>query len=252
MNTAFSLKDKVCVITGAGKGIGRELAQYFQKEGARLALLTRTEDDFASMRKDEAFSSDSVLFAGDASKPDDVARFMDRTRQAFGRVDILINNAGVRFRRPFDQTSYDEWNHVLSSNLGSVFLLCQHVIPMMKQQKSGCIINMASIAGAHGLADLSAYTASKGAMIALTKSLALELAADNIRVNAVAPGFCETSYAEDFKKKEELYAFTLERTPLKRWGRSVDIAHACHYLASEASSYVTGEVLMVDGGWSAW
>ncbi|NIQ15724.1 MAG: SDR family oxidoreductase, partial [Candidatus Dadabacteria bacterium] len=114
------------------------------------------------------------------------------------------------------------------------------------------IINMSSVAGTHGLPELSAYVASKAAIIGLTKSLALEYAGHNIQINAIAPGFCKTSYFEDFRQKQELYEFTLDRTPMGRWGESNEVADVCLFLASGLSSYVTGEVINVDGGWSAW
>jgi 2-deoxy-D-gluconate 3-dehydrogenase len=170
----------------------------------------------------------------------------------FGRADCLINNAGMRFRRAFLDTTTWEWNKVIESNLNSMYFMCREVGRRMIAKKSGTIVNMASIIGTNGLPDLSAYGASKGAMITLSKCLAVEWAKYKVRVNAVAPGFCETSYMKNFKKKKELYDFTLERTPQGKWGRADDVAQACLFLSTDMSRYVTGEVLHVDGGWSAW
>jgi 2-deoxy-D-gluconate 3-dehydrogenase len=167
-------------------------------------------------------------------------------------VDVLINNAGMRFRKDFLDISSDEWSKVMDTNVGSVYFLCREVGRYMVAAKAGKIVNIASIVGTLGLPQLSVYGASKGAMISFTKCLALEWADKGVNVNAIAPGFCQTSYMENFKKKKELYNFTIERTPQKKWGTSLDVANACLFLSTQASDYITGEVLNVDGGWSAW
>ena len=130
--------------------------------------------------------------------------------------------------------------------------MCQAVIPIMQKFKQGKIVNISSIAGTLGLADLAGYICSKAAIVGLTKSLAVEFAIDNIQVNAVAPGFAKTSYFDKFKDNKDLYEFTLSKIPMKRWGESIEIANACLFLSSVLSDYVTGDVLTVDGGWSAW
>jgi len=170
----------------------------------------------------------------------------------FGKIDILINNAGFRFRKKFNEISYLEWQKVMSVNVGSTFLFCKEVSKYMIDEKYGKIINIASIVGTLGLSELSGYGASKGAIISLTKSLAVEFAECNINVNVIAPGFCKTSYAKNFQKQTSLYNFTIDRTPMKKWGESIDIANTTAFLASDMSKYITGEVISVDGGWSAW
>lgn len=250
---AFAINNKVCIITGAGKGIGREAARLFYQKGAKLALITRDKDDLISLEKELDMDENRLFIqAGDVSDEARVVSFINDVINKFSRIDVLINNAGIRFRKNFLDITTKEWNNVLSTNLNSVYLFCREAGKHMVAKKSGKIINVSSIVGTLGLPELTAYGASKGGIITLTKCLALEWAEHNINVNTIAPGFCETSYAEDFKKKKELYQFTLDRTPLKKWGSSLDIAYACLYLASEASNYVSGEVLNVDGGWSAW
>lgn len=247
------LKDKVCVVTGAGKGIGLETAKLFYREGAMLVLISRDPADLADLKKEAGFTDDRVLtYAGDVGDEKTVVDFIAKSLAKFGRFDVLVNNAGMRFRKPFLEIGTEEWQKVIGTNLGSVYLLCREVGRQMVKQKSGKIVNLASIIGTLGLPDLSAYGASKGGIITLTKCLAVEWAEHRVNVNAIAPGFCETSYTENFKKKAELYDFTIERTPQKKWGKAGDVAKACLYLASSMSDYVTGEVLSVDGGWSAW
>ena len=247
------LENNVCIITGAGKGFGRTLAEVFYAQGAKLALITRSEEDVESLSIDMGFHDSRVLvICGDVTKPEVVNDFIDQTVQKFGHIDVLVNNAGMRFRKKFLDTTLDEFNRVLEVNVGSMFLLCQLAIPYMVERNKGKIVNMSSIAGTLGLPELSGYVTSKAGIIGLTKSLALEFAENNIQVNALAPGFCKTSYFEKFKENSGLYDFTIERTPMRRWGESKEIANACLFLASSMSDYVTGEVMNVDGGWSAW
>jgi len=253
MTNNFSIRDKVCIITGAGKGIGREIARLLYSEGAVLALITRDMNDLRSLESELMISNDRVyLFEGDVSDEETVKRFVGESLDRFRRIDVLVNNAGIRFRKAFLDMTTAEWNRVINTNLNSIYFFCREVGHFMLKQRSGKIVNMASIIGTLGLPELTAYGASKGGIITLTKCLALEWAESNINVNAIAPGFCETSYTEHFKKKTELYKFTIERTPQKKWGASLDVANACLFLASDAAKYITGEVLSVDGGWSAW
>lgn len=247
------LEGKVCIITGAGKGFGRSLADVFHGHGAKIALITRNQDDVLELKK--AFGSDSnevIAVCGDVTHPDAVYNFVAETYNCFGQIDVLVNNAGIRFRKKFLDISQADFRHVMDTNLVSMFHLCQAVLPYMVKQNAGKIINMSSVAGSQGLPELSAYVTSKAGIIGLTKALAVEFAEKNIQINAICPGFCKTSYYENFKAKSELYNFTLERTPMRRWGESEEIAKACVFLASDMSSYITGDVLNVDGGWSAW
>ena len=187
----------------------------------------------------------------DLSSEDSIVRWSKNILDAFGKIDVLVNNAGMRFRKEFLDISIDELDLVLGVNLKSVFAFCQAVLPHMVKEHKGKIINMSSIAGTLGFSDLSGYVMSKAAIIGLTKSLAIEFSEKNIQVNALAPGFCKTSYFDNFQKNKKLYDFTLSRTPAGRWGESKEIADVCVFLASSMSNYMTGEVLKVDGGWSA-
>ena len=244
------LKDKVCIVTGAGKGFGKEIAKEFYAQGAKLALITRSQEDIDNLMA--KFDSERVLsICGDVSDGNIVSQFISQTINKFGVIDVLVNNAGMRFRKEFLDISNDELDQVLDVNLKSMVFLCQRVLPYMIKNNSGKIINMSSIAGTLGFANLSGYVISKAAIIGLTKSLAVEFADRNIQINALAPGFCKTSYFENFQENKELYDFTLSRTPMNRWGDSKEIADVCVFLASDMSNYMTGEVLKVDGGWSA-
>ncbi|UFH58841.1 SDR family NAD(P)-dependent oxidoreductase [Sulfurovum mangrovi] len=249
----MKLENKVCIITGAGKGIGRDTAILFAQLGCKLALISKTREDLVSLSNElQIDASDLYWVEGDVSLEDSVKEFVSNVYEKFGRIDILVNNAGMRFRKEFLEIEYQEWQKVMNVNAGSTFLFCKEVGKYMIKQKYGKIINMASIIGTLGLPELVGYGASKGAIISLTKSLAVEWAEYNINVNVVAPGFCKTSYAEKFKEKSELYDFTIDRTPMKAWGESRDISNAIAFLASDMSRYITGEVISIDGGWSAW
>ncbi len=253
MDKQFSLKDKVCIVTGSGKGIGKETARLFFGSGAKLSLITRNMQDLIDLRNDGDFSDErTLLYEGDVSDENTVIEFVSKTISKFEKIDVLINNAGMRFRRAFMDISLADWNRVISTNLGSAYLMCREVGRQMIKQNNGRIVNIASIIGTLGLPELAAYGASKGGMITLTKCLALEWAEVNINVNAIAPGFCETSYVEKFKENRDLFQFTIDRTPQRKWGTGLDVANACLFLSSEASRYITGEILSVDGGWSAW
>jgi len=249
----MNLENKVCIITGAGKGIGRDTAVLFAELGCKLALISRTKEDLEQLSKELDMDSSRLYWMeGDVSSEDAVKEFVSNTYEKFGRIDVLVNNAGMRFRKEFLQIDYNEWQEVMNVNAGSTFLFCKEVGKYMVEQKYGKIINMASIIGTLGLPELVGYGASKGAIISLTKSLALEWAQYNINVNVVAPGFCKTSYAEKFQEKTELYNFTIDRTPMRKWGESRDVSNTMAFLASDMSKYITGEVISIDGGWSAW
>ena len=251
MENQFSLKGKVCVITGAGKGIGKEVSHLFNKCGARLSLITRDMQDFNDLDNTFDLEKDNaLLYEGDVSCEDTVSKFVEETINKFKKIDVLINNAGIRFRKKFIDITLADWNSVINTNLGSVYLMCRETGRHMIHQRKGKIINMASIVGTLGLPELAAYGASKGAMITATKAMAIELASFKIRVNAINPVAGETGM---------LHLFMGEDTPEKRaqfvssipWGRlsqPQDMANAALFLCSDEADMVTGTCMEVDGG----
>lgn len=255
--SAPPLAGKVCFVTGAGKGIGRAISVAFADAGALIVMVSRTASDLESLES-ELRNGDGrgrhLVIRGDVSQESAVKRAVGEAIKKFGRIDVLVNNAGIRFRRKAVEITTPEWEKVLANNLTSSFVCAREVGKQMIARKiPGRIINIASVVGSAGLPELAAYGASKGGMITLTKCLALEWAPHRINVNAISPGFCETSYAENFKRNNKaLYKFTLDRTPQRKWGTPQDVASAALFLASDASGYITGEVLHVDGGWNAW
>ena len=243
----MKLENQVCIITGAGKGIGKDTALLFAQMGCNLALISKTREDLVSLEDElNMDTSDLYWMEGDVSSEDTVKEFVLNTYEKFGRIDVLVNNAGMRFRKEFLEIDYEEWQEVMNVNAGSTFLFCKEVGKYMVKQKYGKIVNMASIIGTLGLPELVGYGASKGAIISLTKSLALEWAKYNINVNVVAPGFCKTSYAEKFQEKTELYDFTIDRTPMRKWGESRDVSNTIAFLSSDMSKYITGEIISID------
>tara|TARA_Y100001934_G_C12382695_1_gene793445 strand:- start:720 stop:1466 length:747 start_codon:yes stop_codon:yes gene_type:complete len=246
------LKSKTIVVTGAGKGIGRACVSFFIKEGACVVALTRSEDDVDKLAT--AYPRDKLaVMLGDVTSRNDLETLLELGCASFGEVDGLVNNAGIRQRKEFFDLSKDEWDSVIRNNLTSCFESMQIFGEYMVGRKGGAIVNVASVVGPRGMSQLSGYATSKSGLIGLTKAVAVELAGKNVRINAVCPGFASTSYAENFKlNRPELYEYTLKRTPMHRWGTSDEVAHTIGYLLSDLSSYVTGSIYAVDGGWMAF
>jgi NAD(P)-dependent dehydrogenase (short-subunit alcohol dehydrogenase family) len=242
------LDGKVALITGAGSGIGRASAILFAQEGAKVAVADYVPaggQETVKMIKDSG--GEAVFIEADVSKTADVQRMVNATVEAYGRIDILFNNAGIN--GPLVRTaeaSEEDWDRIININLKGVFLASKYSIPVMLSGGGGAIVNTASIAGFMASPYDAAYSASKGGVIQLTKSIALEYAHQNIRVNCICPGVIETPMAEMEILPERAYYI-----PQKRKGQPEDIARAALYLASEDSSYVTAASLVVDGGWTA-
>ena len=242
------LENKVAIITVASNGIGREIALGFAREGANVAVgyaggKERAEAVAAQIRE---MGRQATVFQMDIAKPEDAQRVVDETMAAFGRIDILVNNAGITRDGLLMRMSKDQWDAVIHANLDSVFNLTKGVQRYMLKQRSGSIINMSSVVGIKGNAGQANYAASKAGIIGFTKSVALELGSRGIRCNAIAPGFIATEMTESLDPK--VLEGWLESIPLKRAGTVEDIANACLYLGSDLSSYVTGQVLSVNGG----
>lgn len=242
------LQDKVAVVTGAGQGFGQGIAECFAREGAKLALVDVQGDKAAAVA---ASLPQAFGLAADVSKASDVAASVEATLARFGRVDILVNNAGISHRnRPMLEVGEEEFDRVFAVNVKSIYLYAQAVIPAMRRQGGGVILNIGSTAGVRPRPGLTWYNASKGAVNLMSKSMAVELAPDRIRVNAIAPVAGETPL---------LATFMGEDTPEKRaafkatipWGRlstPLDIGNAAVFLCSDEAEMVTGDVLQVDGG----
>jgi NAD(P)-dependent dehydrogenase (short-subunit alcohol dehydrogenase family) len=245
------LLNKVIALTGAGKGIGRSCADFFVAQGACVAALTRSSEDVDALRR--AFAGKPLrAMAGDVTRHEDLAKLLTLAKSEFGGVHGLVNNAGMRQRKEFFSLTRDEFETVLRTNLTSCFDAMQIFGAHMVDHGGGSIVNIASIVGPRGFAALPGYAAAKEGLIGLSRSVAVELAPKNVRVNVVAPGFVATSYAEAFRaNRPELHRWTLERTPLGRWGEASEVASCVAFLLSDMASYVTGSLYAVDGGWLA-
>ncbi|MEK7790481.1 MAG: 3-oxoacyl-[acyl-carrier-protein] reductase [Deltaproteobacteria bacterium] len=244
------LENKVAIVTGASRGIGKAIAIAFAKAGAKLALCA-TNDELlkqVSAEIEENFGHKPLHFAFDIREAQKIDEMVKKTLDTHSRIDILVNNAGATRDQLLALMSENDWDFVLSTNLKSVFLFTKAVTKPMIRQKSGRIINLSSIAGIMGNAGQANYAASKGGVIAFTKSAAKELARRNITVNAIAPGFIQTDMTAQLAEK------VLEETkyliPLGRFGAVEDVANVALFLASEQATYITGQVIGVDGGLS--
>ncbi|MCM8763306.1 MAG: 3-oxoacyl-[acyl-carrier-protein] reductase [Candidatus Omnitrophica bacterium] len=241
------LKEKVALITGAGQGIGREIALSFAREGADLAICDINLEQAGQTKKEvEALGRTALDLKVDVTNYAEVEEGVNKILDKFKRIDILVNNAGITKDSLILRLSEADWDAVLNVNLKGAFNTIKAVSRVMLKQRSGKIINIASIIGIIGNPGQANYAASKAGIIALTKTTAKELASRNINVNAVAPGFIQTAMTE--KLPEELKAKMLSNIPLGRFGTVQDVAKTCIYLASEDSSYITGQTIVVDGG----
>ena len=246
------LQNKIAIITGAGSGIGQGIALAFVKEGARVVVADWSEkggkETVDQIRK---INGEAVFVKTDVSKTADIDKMTKMCLDKFGRVDILVNNAGIVKFGPLHETPEEDWDAVLDVNLKSVFLGSKRVIPEMLKQGKGKIISITSIAGLVGFDKIGPYCASKGGMIALTREMALEYASQKINVNCIAPGVIKTAMTKDMLADQTQKQFLASSTPYPRLGEPEDIAMAAVYLASEESDFITGEVLVIDGGWIA-
>lgn len=241
------LEGKVALITGATRGIGKGIAEIFAKEGAEVAFTYAGSVDKAKVLEEELGKITKVKsYQSDASDYDAAQQLAADVLADFGKIDILINNAGITRDNLMLRMSKDDWNTIIKVNLDSVFNLTKAVIKPMMKARSGSIINMTSVVGVKGNAGQANYAASKAGVIGFSKSIALELGSRNIRCNAVAPGFIETEMTAALDEKT--VQGWRDAIPLKRGGQPEDVANACVFLASDRSTYISGQVLNVDGG----
>ncbi len=250
----FSLEGKIAIVTGGGVGIGRSIATEFARAGADVAIASRKLENLepvaAEMRK---LGRRAFAMALDVRQEEAVKELVERTARDLGRVDVMVNNAGASFRAKAEAISANGWNAVVGINLNGVFFGCKWAGRQMMAQGGGCIINVASIAGISGSTMMPHYGAAKAAVINLTRSLGMTWARQGIRVNCVAPGPVETEGYLDVLHKtnpdaKSVYDAVASRVGMGRWGRVEEIAHPCVFLASEASSFMTGATIVVDGG----
>lgn len=246
------LQDKVAVITGASVGIGQSVAESFAQEGARVVINSQSDRGAAIAERIVASGGTAAFVQGDVTQPEDATRIVDQTVKAFGRLDILINNAGIVLPGTVDNTSIEDWDQTIAVNVRGVFLMSKAAIQQMLKQGTGVIVHNASIAGVKGLKDRAAYCASKGAVVALTKAMAIDYVDKNIRVNCVNPGTTLTPSLQDridaFDDPVAAKQMFISRQPMGRLGEPQEIADGILYLASDESSFVTGAILNIDGG----
>ncbi len=245
----FKLTDRVALVTGASTGLGAAIAIALAQAGAGVCCHGNTRSPESTCDQIQSFGGVAHAITGDLGKPETAKTLVDQTLERFGRIDILINNAGTIRRTPAVDYSDEDWAAVIEVNLSSVFRLSKLAGKQMIESGRGKIVNIASLLSFQGGITVPAYAASKGGVVQLTKALANEWARHGINVNAIAPGYMRTSNTEALQADETRNRQILERIPAARWGEPEDLAGAAVFLSSSASDYVNGHVLVVDGGW---
>lgn len=246
------LEGKTALITGATRGIGKGIALKFASEGANIAFTGRgaNEDMLAALeatrQEVEALGVKCIAYASDAANYAQTEETVKKVKEDFGSIDILVNNAGITKDGLMLRMTEEQWDTVINANLKSAFNFIHACLPIMMRQRGGSIINMSSVVGVHGNAGQANYAASKAGMIALAQSVAQEMGPKGIRVNTIAPGFIETAMTEALP--DEIRKEWTKKIPLRRAGQTEDVANTALYLACDLSSYVTGQVIQVDGG----
>lgn len=247
------LRNKICLITGGASGIGKAACLLFASEGAAVVVADKSVEPAAEVA---AMAGNGAVAIGvDVADSKSVQRAIAQAVERFGRLDVLVNNAGYGIQGNVVQTDEDDWNRLMAVNINGVFYGCKYAIPVMQRQGGGAIVNTASIVATVGIRDRAAYCASKGAVAALTRAMALDHVADNIRVNAIAPGTIDSPYFQDMFAKSpraaELRRELEARQAMNRLGKPEEIAAGMLFLASDEASFMTGSILTIDGGMTA-
>lgn len=242
------LKDRVAIVTGGSRGIGRAIVLELAKEGSDVAFtyLNSAAQAQSLVKEVEALGRSALALAIDVRDFDRAKELIEKVKEKFGKLDILINNAGITKDKALMLMAKEDWSDVIDTNLGGVFNVSRQAIITFLKQKKGCIINITSVSGIAGMSRQTNYSASKAGIIGFTKALAKEVALYGIRVNAVAPGFIDTDMISGFK--EEQRESLVKAIPLGRFGKASEVAAAVKFLLSDAANYITGQVLVVDGG----
>lgn len=253
ISSLFDLSGRTAVVTGAGRGIGKEIALLLAKAGANVALIARSLKELEQVADEiESIGSKALPLSFDLTRTAGIPEVFDNVQAHFGRLDILVNNAGINIPKPALEVTEEDWDKVMDINLKSVFFCCQAAAKHMISGGRGKIVNISSQMAHVGYFNRSVYCASKGGLLQLTRALAIEWAAHPIHVNCIAPTFIETSLTRPMFQDERFYAEVLSRIPLGRIADPDDLYGAVLYLCSDASNMVTGQSLIVDGGWTVW
>lgn len=249
----FDLSGKTAIITGGSKGLGFAMAAGLASAGAGIMLVNRKleEGTQAAERLSDAYGVKTVAFSADITRQEEMEAMAEAAMRHFGRIDILINSAGINIRGPIDELGHEQFRRVMEVNVDGTWLASRAVSPYMKQAGAGRIINVASTLGVVGLANRTSYASSKGAVVQMTRALGLELAPFGIRVNAICPGPFLTEMNLPIAESEEARQIIIGATALGRWANLREIQGAAIFLASEAASYMVGSLVTVDGGWTA-
>lgn len=247
----FSLESKVAIVTGANTGLGQGYAVALAKAGADLFIVSRSDDCVETVEFIEKAGRKAKVFKADLSDRKSVKEIVPACKEEFGTVDILVNNAGTIRRSPLLEYKEEDWDAVMNVNLDAAYILSQAATKIMAEQKSGKIINVASMLSFQGGKFIPPYTASKHGIAGLTKAFANELAEYGVQINAIAPGYIKTNNTTQIRKDEKRYAEITGRIPAGYWATPADLMGTVVFLASKASDYVNGHVLAVDGGWLA-